>query len=193
MSGKWARSIDFTYTEYPLTELSSKTLGLIGFGNIGKRVYEIACAFGMNVVAFTPEEGESQRKNFRWVQLNELLKESDVVSLHCPLTPETEGLINSERLSMMKTSAFLINTARGPIVVDRDLADALNNGIIAGAGLDVLSGEPPSENNPMLHARNCIITPHIAWATVEARSRLMKIAVENVRAFLSGSPVNVVS
>lgn len=195
MSGKWTRSIDFTFTEYPLTELASKTLGLIGFGNIGKRVYEIASAFGMNVVAFdnTFEEDESQRRNFRLVQLNELLKESDIVSLHCPLTPETAGLINAERLSTMKKNAFLINTARGPVVVDRDLADALNNGIIAGAGLDVLAVEPPQGDNPLFHARNCIITPHIAWATIEARTRLMKIATENVSAFLSGSPVNVVS
>ncbi len=195
MNGKWTRSIDFTYTEYPLTELSNKTLGLIGFGNIGKKVYEIASAFGMKVVAFnnTPSDEHPQRKNFRWMDLNDLLRESDIVSLHCPLTADTWGLINSETLRMMKKSAFLINTARGPIVVDSDLAAALNSDVIAGAGLDVLSNEPPSEDNPLLKAKNCIITPHIAWATIEARSRLMKTAVENVEAFLSGSPVNVVS
>ncbi len=192
-AGKWTGSMDFTFREYPLTELASKTLGIIGFGNIGKKVSEIAIAFGMNVIAFSRTvSNEPDRKNFSWANLTDLFSVSDFVSIHCPLTPETTGLINAERLRLMKKTSFLINTSRGPIIIEKDLADALNNGLIAGAGLDVLSVEPPSADNPLLNAKNCIITPHIAWATFEARSRLMKTAVENVKAFLSGSPLNVV-
>jgi glycerate dehydrogenase len=192
--GKWAASADFSYWNYPLIELSGKTLGIIGFGNIGKKVTDIATVFGMNIIAASRNHIEQpDRKNFRWSEINELLELSDFVSLHCPLTPETKGLINSANLRKMKSSAFLINTSRGPVVVEQDLTDALNNGSIAGAGIDVLSMEPPSKNNPLLRARNCIITPHFAWATKEARVRLMDIAENNVDAFLRGKPVNVVN
>lgn len=192
--GKWAESADFSYWNYPLIELSGKTLGIIGFGNIGKKVADIATVFEMNIIAASRNHIEQpDRKNFRWFEINELLEQSDFVSLHCPLTPETKGLINAANLGRMKSSAFLINTSRGPVVVEQDLADALNNGSIAGAGIDVLSLEPPSKNNPLLRAKNCIITPHFAWATKEARVRLMDIAVNNVDAFLSGKPMNVVN
>jgi glycerate dehydrogenase len=148
---------------------------------------------GMRVLANDTYHGdEPSYPGFRWVDLEDLLRESDVVSLHSPLFPETRGMINAKSLSLMKPTAFLINTSRGPLVIDQDLADALNAGRIAGAGLDVLSAEPPAENNPLLTARNCLVTPHIAWATREARSRLMEIAVANIAAFLSGQPRNVV-
>lgn len=193
MKGRWAHSIDFTYSEYPLIELASKTLGIIGFGNIGKKVSEIAMSFGMEIiVSGRTKKGQLTGENIRWAELPELLANSDFVSVHCPLTSETAGLININNLKLMKQTAFLINTSRGPIVVEKDLADALNDGIIAGAGLDVLSVEPPLAGNPLFKARNCIITPHIAWATKESRLRLMHTAVENIRAFLSGSPINVV-
>lgn len=192
--GKWAGSADFSYWNSPLIELSGKTLGIIGFGNIGKKVTDIATVFGMNVIATSRNQGEQpDRKNFRWVEIDELLEQSDFVSLHCPLTPETKGLINAASLEKMKSSSFLINTSRGPVVVEQDLTDALNNGSIAGAGIDVLSLEPPSKDNPLLKAKNCIITPHFAWATKEARVRLMDIAENNVDAFLRGKPVNVVN
>lgn len=194
MAGKWAQSIDFCYSDFPLIELSGKTFGIIGFGNIGKKVADIASVFGMNIiVASRHPEDQPERKSFRWAEISEVLAQADVVSIHCPLTPETNGLINSESLKRMKSSAFLINTSRGPVVVEHDLADALNKGIIAGAGIDVLSIEPPAGDNPLLKAKNCIITPHIAWATREARARLMDIALSNVAAFLSGKPVNVVN
>ena len=194
MDGKWSGSTDFTYRDYPLTELASKTLGIIGFGNIGQKVCEIASVFGMNVIASSrPRSDQSHRSGFAWVTLQDLLSRSDIVTIHCPLTPETAGMININNLRLMKRSAFLINTSRGPIVAEKDLADALNEGIIAGAGLDVLAVEPPPENNPLLKARNCIITPHIGWATLESRTRLMEIAVQNVSAFLTGSAINVVN
>jgi len=192
--GKWSASADFSYWNYPLIELSGKTLGIIGFGNIGRKVADIATVFGINIIAASRNHIEQpDRKNFSWSEINELMEQSDFVSLHCPLTPETKGLINAANLGRMKSSAFLINTSRGPVVVEQDLADALNNGSIAGAGIDVLSLEPPSKDNPLLRAKNCIITPHIAWATKEARVRLMDIAVNNVDAFLMGKPVNVVN
>lgn len=192
--GKWARSKDFAYWEYPLVELAGKTMGIIGFGTIGKRVADVATAFGMNVIAFSRSQPEQRdRPNFRWASLEELLSESDVVSIHCPLTEATRGLINTDNLNRMKRTAFLINTARGPIVVDDDLARALNEGVIAGAGLDVLSVEPPAGGNPLIGAKNCLITPHIAWATREARERLMAIAEGNLKAFLKGEPRNVVT
>lgn len=194
MNGKWAQSDDFSYSDFPLIELSGKTLGIIGFGTIGKMVADIATVFGMNIIASSRNHtDQSERKNFRWAEINEVLEQADVVSIHCPLTPETKGLINSGSLKRMKRSAFLINTSRGPVVVEQDLADALNSGIIAGAGLDVLSVEPPSKDNPLFKAKNCLITPHIAWATKEARVRLMDIAVTNLTAFINGNPANVVS
>lgn len=195
MRGNWCRSVDFSFREWPLVELASKTLGIIGFGTIGKKVADIASSFGMNVLAYSRNRtDQSHRKNFRWAaNIADVFAESDFLSLHTPLIAETKGLVNMEKLKLMKKGAFLINTSRGPVVNEKDLAEALNSGLIAGAGLDVLSNEPPSESNPLLKARNCIITPHIAWATFEARTRLMNIAVENIRAFISGSPVNVVS
>jgi len=192
--GKWAQSADFCYWDYPLVELSGKTMGIIGFGNIGRKVADIATAFGMNIIGNDNfKTDQSHRTNFKWAEVNQLLEESDVVSIHCPLFPETKGLINKERLQLMKKTAFLLNTARGPVIVDEDLAEALNNGTIAGAAIDVLSVEPPPDDNPLFTAKNCIITPHIAWATKEARARLMAIAVNNLLAFTNGNPVNVVN
>lgn len=194
MDGKWSRSADFCFWDYPLVELQGKTLGIIGFGSIGQGVADVASAFGMKIVATGRRQtDQSHRSNFKWVGLEDLLAQSDVISIHCPLTPETQGLINKDTLALMKPSAFLLNTSRGPIIKDADLADALNNGVIAGAGIDVLSVEPPPADNPLFKAKNCIITPHIAWATKEARSRLMDIAVNNLKAFLTGAPVNVVN
>ena len=191
--GKWAASKDWCYWEYPLIELAGKTMGLIGFGSIGQKVGNMATAFGMNILgAARKKSDQSHRKNFRWVEVPELLEHSDVVSIHCPLTSETKGLINSRSLGTMKSHAFLLNTSRGPIIVDEDLAEALNQGVIAGAGIDVLSIEPPEKDNPLFKAKNCIITPHIAWATREARARLMNMAVNNLRAFVEGTPTNVV-
>ena len=194
MAGKWSASPDFSYREYPLIELASKTMGIIGYGNIGRKVCQIACSFGMKVmVAESSRKNQPTQKRIERVGLPELLSGSDIVSIHCPLTPETRGMINIDNLKLMKSSAFLINTSRGPVVVEKDLTDALNEGIIAGAGLDVLSAEPPSDDNPLFGAKNCIITPHIAWATYEARKRLIDIAVDNVRAYIQGSPINVVN
>lgn len=192
--GEWSRSPDFCYWKHPLVELEGKTLGIIGFGSIGQKVADVAGAFGMNVIGQSRRQSDqTHRKNFRWAGLHELLSESDVVSIHCPLFPETEGLINKETLKLMKSSAFFLNTSRGSLMVDQDLADALNAGVIAGAGIDVLSVEPPSANNPLFRAKNCLITPHIAWATKEARSRLMGIAENNLSSFLNGNPVNIVN
>lgn len=175
---KWPASPDYCYWDFPQIELAGLTMGIVGLGRIGREVEKIARAFGMDVV--------TQRDD-------SLYRESDVLSLHCLLTPATKGLINASRLALMKPTAFLINTGRGALVVEQDLADALNAGKIAGAGLDVLSTEPPRPDNPLLAAKNCIITPHIAWATKAARERLMREIVENVRAFLDGQPRNVVS
>lgn len=192
--GKWAKSVDFCFWDYPLVELAGKTLGIIGFGTIGQKVADIAAAFDMQIIAHSrTQTDQSQRKNFKWVSVDELLAQSDVVSIHCPLTPETQGLINAENLHKMKLSAFLINTSRGPIVNDADLADALNNNVIAGAGIDVLSKEPPPADNPIFKAKNCIVTPHIAWAAQEARARLMGIAIDNLKSFIAGKPANVVN
>jgi len=194
LDGKWSRSDDFCYWDYPLVELAGKTMGIIGFGNIGQQVGDVATAFGMNIIGNDRNRtDQSHRTNFRWAEVPELLQQSDVVSIHCPLFPDTKGLINKESVQLMKSSAFLLNTSRGPLIVDEDLADALNQNIIAGAGIDVLSVEPPRIDNPLFSAKNCIITPHIAWATKEARTRLMNIAVNNLDAFLKGNPVNVVN
>lgn len=182
-AGEWSASPDWSFWKSPLVELAGKTMGVVGFGRIGRRTGAIAEAFGMNVISFDVGQPQSD--------LDALLRDSDVVSLHCPLTPDNQGLINAARLRTMKPSAFILNTSRGPLIVDQDLADALNAGVIAGAGLDVLSIEPPAGGNPLFSAKNCIITPHIAWATKEARTRLLDVAVENLRAFHTGSPVNV--
>ena len=192
--GGWARSPDFSYCLKPQIELVGKTMGIVGFGRIGRRVGELAHAFGMRVVAHDVYHGaEPDWPGFAWSEVDELLAVSDVVSLHCPLTPENTGLIDSTRLARMKPSAFLLNMSRGPLVVDADLAQALRSGVIAGAGIDVLEQEPPAADNPLYAAPNVTITPHIAWATREARSRLMTTAAENVRAFLDGRPQNVVN
>jgi len=188
--GRWARNIDWCYWDFPLIELDGLTMGIVGFGNIGRAVAELARAFGMRVLVFTPTRKTTDLVTF--TDLERLFKESDVVSLHCPLTPETQNLVNAQRLSWMKPSAFVLNTSRGGLVDDHALADALNSGSIAGAGLDVVASEPPPLDHPLLSAKNCIITPHLAWATRASRSRLMTIAVENIRAFLDGKLQNVV-
>lgn len=191
--GKWSKSADFCFWDFPLIEVANKTIGIIGFGTIGQQVADAATAFGMNILGFSrTKTDQSHRNNFKWVELSELLAHSDFISIHCPLTPETKGLINEKNLSLMKSSAFLINTSRGPIVNDEDLANALNKGVIAGAGIDVLSQEPPKADNPLFTAKNCLITPHIGWATKEARSRMMKITIDNLAAFQAGNPVNLV-
>jgi glycerate dehydrogenase len=193
-AGEWARNSDFCFWKYPLIELASKTMGIVGFGRIGQKVADIAEVFGMKVIAYDKVIfDQPSRKGFRWAELDELLKESDVVSLHCPLFPDTKGIINKNSLRLMKKTAFLINTSRGPLIAEEDLADALNSGAMAGAALDVLSVEPPTADNPLLHAKNCIVTPHISWATREARARLMDIAVDNLTSFLEGKPVNRVN
>ena len=191
--GRWTRSPDFCYTDFPLVELDGLTMGIVGFGRIGRAVAELARAFGMRVLVHSRSQLATLPAEPRQVDLDELFAESDVVSLHCPLTPETKHLVNAARLARMKSFAFLLNTSRGPLIDEHALAEALNTGRIAGAGLDVLAVEPPSASNPLLNAKNCIITPHIAWATRAARARLMEVAVANVAAFIQGKPQNVVN
>jgi glycerate dehydrogenase len=192
-AGEWSRNADWSFWKSPLVELAGKTMGVIGFGRIGRSVARIADAMGMKVIANDTFQGNPpEYPDFRWASVEQLLSESDVVSLHSPLFPETQGMINACTLALMKPSAFLINTSRGPLVVDQDLAGALNAGKLAGAALDVLSVEPPAESNPLLSARNCLVTPHIAWATREARARLMDLAMSNISGFLSGNPQNVI-
>ena len=187
-AGRWTASRDFCFWDTPLLELAGKTMGIVGYGRIGRKVAEIARCFGMEVVAWTrtPRDPEC-------VSLDELLARSDVISLHCPLFPETQNLINRERIAKMKDGAILINTSRGPVVNDADLREALDSGKLYAAAADVSTIEPIPADNPLLGCRNMIFTPHIAWATHEARARLMDIAVENVRAFIGGKPVNVVN
>jgi glycerate dehydrogenase len=193
-NGEWTRCRDFCFWKYPLVELAGKTMGIVGFGRIGQTTADLATAFGMKVIGFDRyQSDQSHRENFKWAGLDELLAQADVVSLHCPLFPETKGMINRKTLKLMKPTALLINTSRGPLVVEEDLAEALNQELIAGAALDVLAVEPPRADNPLFAAKHCRITPHIAWATREARARLMAIAVDNLKAFLAGNPVNVVN
>ena len=192
-TGDWVRSEDFAYWNFPLTELDGLTLGLVGFGAIAQAVARIGQAFGLRVMAHRRSDRPPEVPGVRMVDLDTIFRESDVVSVHCPLTPETRGLINAGRLSTMKRSALLINTSRGPLVNEADLAQALNSGEIAGAGLDVLSVEPPGADNPLLTAANCFVTPHIAWASRAARSRLLATVASNVAAFLEGEAQNVVS
>jgi glycerate dehydrogenase len=193
-AGEWSSNKDWCFWKTPLSELEGKTLGIVGFGRIGRRVAEVGNAFGMKIIGQdSVQTNPPPYEGFRFASLEELLKNSDVVSLHCPLFSETQGLMNKDRLKLMKPSALLINTSRGPLIVDQDLADALNSGVIAGAGVDVLSVEPPAANNPLLTAKNCLVTPHIAWAAKEARARLMNLAVDNLQAFLNGKPQNVVN
>lgn len=190
--GAWASCKDFAFWDFPLHELEGKTLGIVGFGRIGQQVGKIANAFGLKVSAVV-RSPKSVDYPVAFVTMEEIFSESDFVCLLCPLTPETRGLANSVRIRTMKKTAYLINTARGPVVVEEDLAAALNEGVIAGAAADVLSAEPPPATNPLLTAKNMVITPHYAWATVEARQRLMNVSLANVRAFLSGSPGHVVN
>ncbi len=190
--GRWTRSPDFCYWDHPLIELDGLTMGIIGFGRIGRAVGELALAFGMRVLVATRRALDLPPGMVR-ADLDDLFRQSDVISLHCPLTPETRNVVNAARLQLMKPSALLINTSRGPLVEEAALADALNSGRLAGAALDVLAVEPPPATNPLLSAKNCLITPHIAWATHAARARLMDTSVANVRAFLAGKPENVVN
>ena len=189
-NGEWSACKDFCYWKTPLSELVGKTIGIIGFGKIGKAVAKIATAFGMKVLASTNHPAPFE--NVVFCDKDELLAKSDFVSLHCPLTPLTEGMVNADFLAKMKNSAILINTSRGQVVDEKALAYALENGIIAGAGLDVLETEPPKADCPLIGAKNCYITPHIAWAGFETRERLMGICRSNVEAFLNGNPVNLV-
>lgn len=193
MAGEWSRSADWCFWRSPLIELAGKVMGLVGMGRIGQQVARIAEAIGMQVVFTGGGHSNRSDQSILRVELEELLRRSDVVSLHCPLVPATQAMIHAERLRLMKRSAFLINTSRGPLVVEQDLADALNAERLAGAAVDVLSVEPPVTGNPLLRARNCLITPHVAWATQEARARLLAVGVKNVAAFLQGKPQNVVS
>lgn len=193
-NGEWQNSPHFCYWKSPLVELAGKTFGIVGFGKIGSAVAEIANAFKMRVLAYSPHtHSYSGNGSVEFCTLEKLVAESDAISLHCPLNEGTAGLVNADFLSKMKKSAFLINTSRGPVVNENDLAAALNSGEIAGAGLDVLSAEPPKDGNVLIGAKNCFITPHIAWASFEARSRLMSIFTKNVEAFVKGEPVNVVN
>ncbi len=191
--GRWSAGPDFCWWDTPLTELAGKTFGIVGLGNIGMAVARIALAMGMKVLAYTSKTAADLPDGIEPVPLDELFGRADVVSLHCPLTPVTRHLVDARRLALMKPGAVLINTGRGPLVDEFALAEALNKGTIAGAGVDVLSCEPPSADNPLLSARNCMVTPHIAWATREARERLLKIACDNLRAFIAGCPQNNVA
>jgi len=190
--GTWCRSADFAFWQTPQVELAGKTLGIVGFGGIGRAVARIARAFDMHILVHT-RTPDPQASDVEFTTIERVFAEADVVSLHCPLSVETQGLVNAGRLASMKPSAFLINTGRGPLVDEAALADALQRGVIAGAGLDVLSQEPPASDNPLLNAPNCLITPHLAWATLAARQRLMETVVANVKAFLAGTPQNQVN
>lgn len=192
--GDWCRSEHFCYWKAPIAELANKTFGIVGFGKIGSAVAQIANAFGMKVIAYSPNTRTySGFGKVEFVSMEEVIKNSDFISLHCPLTADTQGLVNMDFLTKMKKSAVLINTSRGPVINEADLKKALDDGIIAAAGVDVLSTEPAKEDNPLLTCENCIITPHIAWASFEARSRLMNIFKSNVEGFVSGKPINVVN
>ena len=191
--GVWTACQDFSYSNTPLMELQGKKIGIVGLGNTGYNTARIAIGFGMKVHAYTSKSRLQLPPEVRKMELDELFATCDIVSLHCPLTEETRELVNERRLKLMKPSAILINTGRGPLVNEQDLANALNNGTIYAAGVDVLSTEPPRADNPLLSAKNCFITPHIAWATQEARQRLMEIACNNVEQFIKNKPQNVIN
>lgn len=194
MNGDWTKSSDFCYWNYPLIELVDKTMGLIGFGRIGQATAKIAQALGMKILAYDKFQDKSlESDTCKYTSLDELLEKSDVISLHCPLTDDNKGMINKESISQMKDGVMIVNTSRGPLINEQDLVDALESRKVAGAAVDVVSSEPVKADNPLLKAKNCIITPHIAWAPKESRSRLMDIAVDNLGAFLKGNPVNVVN
>ena len=189
--GKWARCPDFTFQDFPLVELAGLTLGIVGYGRIGHKVAQIGQAFGMKILV--AKHRADLQSEFPMAEVDEVFRQSDVISLHCPLTPATKEIVNAQRLALMKPTAFLINTSRGPLINEPALAEALDAGKIAGAGLDVLSVEPPPADHPLYRAKNCLITPHYAWATKAARQRLMDVSVKNLQAFLKGAPQNVVS
>lgn len=191
-AGDWVKSADWCYARFPLLELDGLTLGVVGWGRIGQATADIARAMGMKIIAAS-RTPKPPRDGVEFVDTDTLFRRADVVSLHCPLTPETKNLVNAERLALMKPTALLLNTSRGPLLDETAVADALNSGRLAAAGLDVLSSEPPKADNPLLTARNCLITPHQAWAAKAARARLMETTVTNVRAFLAGTPQNVVN
>ena len=191
--GRWTNSPDFCFQDTPLIELAGKKIGLVGLGNTGMRTARIAISFGMEVHAFTSKSHFQLPPEIKKMELDELFAECDIISLHCPLTEQTREMVNARRLSRMKPNAILINTGRGPLINEQDLADALNSGRIYAAGVDVLAQEPPRADNPLLTARNCYITPHIAWASTAARQRLMQIALDNLKAYQEGKPINVVN
>ena len=190
--GEWTRG-EWSFWRTPLAELAGKTIGIVGFGRIGRRVGEIAAAFKMKVLAFDPSHRNPPNYDFEWKEIPDLFAEADVVSFHCNLTAENTGMVDSALLARMKKTAFLVNTSRGPLIKDADLADALERGVIGGAALDVVTTEPIPADNPLLRAPNLTLTPHIAWAALEARQRLTRITAENIAAFLDGKPVNVVN
>ncbi len=191
--GKWSNSADFCYLDHNLFELAGKKIGIIGLGNTGKATAQIAIGFGMNVLAYTSKDAEDLPEGIMKVTMDELMEMSDIISLHCPLNDDTRHIINAENLSKMKHSAIVINTGRGPLVNDNDVAEALNNDVLAAYGADVVTTEPVSADNPLLTAKNCFLTPHIAWATHEARQRLINICVDNVKAFIDGEAINQVN
>ncbi len=192
-AGRWPKSTDFTYRLFDTEELAGKYFGVVGFGNTGSHTAAIAAAMGMKILVYTSKLQDQLPSGYEKVELDSLFRRADVVSLHCPLTDSTRSMVNSRRLSMMKPTAWLINTSRGPVVDEQDLAEALREHRIAGAGLDVLSQEPPRHDNELLKLDNCFVTPHVAWATNEARDRLFKIAIGNVKAFVEGHPINVIN
>ena len=191
--GRWTSCPDFCFWDYPMIELAGKTMGIIGFGRIGRAVGRIAAAMGMNVIAYSRSQCDEGRAIGEYVSLDELFRRSDVISLHCPLFPETKGIICKESIAKMKDGVILLNNGRGPLIVEQDVADALNAGKIYYAGVDVVDVEPILPDNPLLKAKNCLITPHISWAPLESRQRLMNIAVDNLKKYLDGMPVNVVN
>lgn len=192
-NGKWENNVDWCFWDYPLIELAGKTMGIIGFGRIGQETGKIAKALGMKILAYDMIKSSSDNQLADYVTLDELLEKADVISLHCPLFPATQGMINKETIAKMKDGVIILNNSRGPLIVEQDLADALNSGKVYAAGLDVVSTEPICGDNPLLKAKNCFITPHISWAPKESRQRLMDIAIDNVKQFIAGSPVNVVN
>lgn len=192
--GEWTNNIEWCFWKKPLMELTGKTMGIIGYGRIGQATSNIAQAFGMKVLVYARHSRkELESPNLQYVELEELFAKSDVISLHCPLTESTRGMINKDSIAKMKEEVIIINTARGPLIVEEDLAEALNTEKVLAAGMDVVSTEPIAENNPLLKAQNAFITPHIAWAPKETRQRLMNIAVNNVKEFMAGTPINVVN
>ena len=191
--GRWEHSTDWCFWDYPLIELAGKTMGIIGFGRIGQKTGTIAKALGMEVLAYSPHESESGRAIAQYTDLDTLLAKSDVISLHCPLFPETREIINQETIAKMKDGVIILNNSRGPLIAEQDLADALNSGKVYAAGLDVVGEEPIRGDNPLLRAKNCIVTPHISWASRESRQRILDCTVKNVKAFQAGAPIHVVN